>query len=137
MDRLTYKLDEEYKSTYLHYKYMRIADYDIKRNNLGRITDAMIYNKLGEIEDFMEQNEWDSLEEMKETLDKCEKKYFEINQENQSLKDRWQKLKEYIKTNNEVLLYSIEDKPAKLGNKKYNYFERKQLLDKMQELEKE
>lgn len=58
-------------------------------------------------------------------------------QENQALKDRWQKLKEFIETSNEVLLYSIEDKPAKLGNKKYNYFERKQLLDKMQELEKE
>ena len=29
----------------------------------------------------------------------------------------------------------INNKPAKLGNKKYNYFERKQLLDKMQELE--
>lgn len=63
----------------------------------------------------------------------------EINQilmkENQALKERWEKLKEWTKKSTEVLLYSIGDKSAKLGNKKYNYFERKQLLDKMQELE--
>ena len=51
------------------------------------------------------------------------------------LEDKWNKLREWTKNSTEVLLYSIGDKPAKLGNKKYNYFERKQLLDKMQELE--
>ena len=51
------------------------------------------------------------------------------------LEDKWNKLREWAKNSTEVLLYSIGDKPAKLGNKKYNYFERKQLLDKMQELE--
>lgn len=51
------------------------------------------------------------------------------------LEDKWNKLRKWAKNSTEVLLYSIGDKPVKLGNKKYNYFERKQLLDKMQELE--
>ena len=51
------------------------------------------------------------------------------------LEDKWNKLREWARNSTEVLLYSINDKPAKLGNKKYNYFERKQLLDKIQELE--
>ena len=51
------------------------------------------------------------------------------------LEDKWNKLREWARNSTEVLLYSINDRPAKLGNKKYNYFERKQLLDKIQELE--
>ena len=61
-----------------------------------------------------------------------------LNQQDQriaELEDKWNKLREWARNSTEVLLYSIDDKPAKLGNKKYNYFERKQLLDKMQELE--
>ena len=61
-----------------------------------------------------------------------------LNQQAQriaELEDKWNKLGEWARNSTEVLLYSIDDKPAKLGNKKYNYFERKQLLDKMQELE--
>ena len=37
--------------------------------------------KLAESEKFMKDNEWDSVEEMQETLNKCEKKYFDIQQE--------------------------------------------------------
>ena len=61
-----------------------------------------------------------------------------LNEQDQriaELEDKWNKLREWARNSTEVLLYSIDDKPAKLGNKKYNYFERKQLLDKMQELE--
>lgn len=61
-----------------------------------------------------------------------------LNQQSEriaELEDKWNKLREWARNSTEVLLYSIDDKPAKLGNKKYNYFERKQLLDKMQELE--
>ena len=62
--------------------------------------------------------------------------FFDKKQEQiAELEDKWNKLREWAKNSTEVLLYSIGDKPAKLGNKKYNYFERKQLLDKMQELE--
>ena len=61
-----------------------------------------------------------------------------LNQQSQriaELEDKWNKLREWARNSTEVLLYSINDRPAKLGNKKYNYFERKQLLDKIQELE--
>lgn len=51
MSRLTYKLDEPVETKYLHYDYMRIADYDISKGNFGRITDDKIYNKLGQLED--------------------------------------------------------------------------------------
>ena len=37
--------------------------------------------KLAEYEKFMKDNEWDSVEEIQETLNKCEKKYFDIQQE--------------------------------------------------------
>lgn len=52
-----------------------------------------------------------------------------------SFKAKWDRLKDWISNSAEVLLYSISDKPAKIGNKRYNYFERKQLLDKINELE--
>lgn len=68
MERLTYKLDEPYKTQYLFYKYMRIADYDIKKGNYGRITDAMIYNKLGELEDVLEEFELTSAEDLRNHL---------------------------------------------------------------------
>lgn len=42
---------------------------------------ADIEAKLAEYEKFMKDNEWDSVEEMQETLNKCEKKYFDIQQE--------------------------------------------------------
>ena len=37
--------------------------------------------KLAEYEKFMKDNEWDSVEEMQETLNKCEKKYFDIQKQ--------------------------------------------------------
>ena len=121
-----------------------------------------VYNKLAEFEDFMEEQGFESLEDLKITLKKCEDKYYKMNrdyqdlqhciwkdtpieqirnnyerghnfdfvgvaynrgkakidrkvrQENQALKDRWNKLKEWAG-------YLC-------------YFE---LVDKMQELEKE
>lgn len=55
MRRLTYKLDEPLETYYLHYDYMKIADYDISKGNFGRITDAEVYNKLGQLEDLEEE----------------------------------------------------------------------------------
>ena len=37
--------------------------------------------KLAEYEKFMKDNEWGSVEEMQETLNKCEKKYFDIQKQ--------------------------------------------------------
>ena len=97
-------------------------------------------DKLAEFEDFMEEQDFESLQLLKATLKmktQSIKGFEKLCQENQALKDRWDKLKEWAKNSTEVLLYSIDDKPAKLGNKKYNYFERKQVLNKIQELEQE
>ena len=76
---------------------------------------------------------------MTENLKNMYEAYLKIlNEKDQriaELEDKWNKLREWARNSTEVLLYSINDRPAKLGNKKYNYFERKQLLDKIQELE--
>ena len=72
--------------------------------------------------------EWNTLDDLCKLLNQQSQRIAE-------LEDKWNKLREWARNSTEVLLYSIDDKPAKLGNKKYNYFERKQLLDKMQELE--
>ena len=37
--------------------------------------------KLAEYEKFMKDNEWNSIEEMQETLNKCEKEYFDIQKQ--------------------------------------------------------
>ena len=55
MNRLTYKLDEPIKTKYLNYEYKRIPDYGINRDNYGRISDDMIFNKLGKLEDIEEE----------------------------------------------------------------------------------
>ena len=123
-------------------------------------------DKLAELEDFMEQEGFENIAEMhnafgfirfsdgynEETGEEIHKqefiKYADAYKERvkayknlynkmKKLKDKWNKLKDWVETNREVLLYSIDNKPAKLGNKLYNYFERKQILDKIQELEKE
>lgn len=98
-----------------------------------------VYFKLAEFEDFMEEQKVESLEHLAyylKTLKKARKVNGELNvecckqkKENQALKDRWQKLKEFVK------------------EKGYNYFKKglffeieddfKEVLFKMQELEKE
>lgn len=115
-----------------------------------------IYEKLLEFEDFMEEMDFESLDDLKKTLDRqfeikqnprhlgreingvyftneqCYilsqfsefntsylKKYKDIQQENQALKDRWQKLKEWIDYCSSGCL------------------EYEEILQKMEELEKE
>lgn len=133
MGRLTKKIskavqDKYSLGSYLHYDFANVDD-----------TNKLL-NKLGKFEDFMEEQGFESLEDLRKYIEKSFKVVKVLSDKNiqiNNLQYRWQKLKEFVETSNEVLLYSIEDKPSKLGNKKYNYFERKQLLDKMQELEKE
>lgn len=43
-------------------------------------------DKLAELEDLMEENEWDSIEDMKSTLKKCEDKYFKMHRDYEELK---------------------------------------------------
>lgn len=123
-------------------------------------------DKLAELEDFMEQEGFENIAEMhnafgfirfsdgynEETGEEIHKqefiKYADAYKERikayknlynkmKKLNDNWNKLKKWVETNNEVLLYSIDNKPAKLGDESYNYFERKQILNKMEKLEKE
>lgn len=63
-----------------------------------------IYYKLAEFEDFMEEQGFESLGELKSTVSNIEKlmliaaKTTNLEQENQALKARWEKLKEYVNT---------------------------------------
>lgn len=82
-------------------------------------------DKLVEFEDFMEEQGFESLEKLKEFIELQETNirfYSRISEENsnknQALKDRWQKLKEFIKDKN--IMWTYLD-----------------LLDKMEQLEKE
>ena len=50
--------------------------------------------KLTEYEKFMKDNEWGSVDEMQETLNKCEKKYFDIQKQ---LAEKERQLKLYVK----------------------------------------
>ena len=92
-------------------------------------------NKLGKFEDFMEEQGFESLEELKVNIeylkDKVETEKFnyeqlhkfknQLQQENQALKERWEKLKDFIDTFKE---HNIDE--ANLAWK---------ILDKMKELE--
>jgi hypothetical protein len=163
MKRLTRK-SLEYKNTW-------IADGSL--SNIEGVVRGKPIDRLAEFEDFMEEMGFDSLEDLKTTLKKCEDKYFKMNrdyqelqhciwkdtpieqirnnyekghnfdfvgiaynrgkakidrkvrQENQALKDRWQNLKSY-------LINTIKEK-----DKSLKYYKFREVLDKMQELEKE
>lgn len=77
--------------------------------------EAMFY-RLAEFEDFMEEVGAESLDEIETCI-------VDLNKENQTLKDRWQKLKEW-------LMYTLEEKQSSPKYYKFN-----NVLDKMQELE--
>ena len=80
------------------------------------VSDLKIQTKLGEFEDFMEEQGVESLEELKINIEylkdkiKTDKFNYEqlhkfknhLQQENLSLKDRWEKLKEYVADNIEI-----------------------------------
>lgn len=57
----------------------KLSDVEIISNKDRQLAD--LEAKLAEYEKFMKDNEWDSVEEMQETLNKCEKKYFDIQKQ--------------------------------------------------------
>lgn len=87
-----------------------------------------LQNKLGAFEDLMQKYNIEDLEQLDIMLFVLsgETKYRlkEIQQENQALKDRWEKLKKY-------LMYTLEEKQRCPKYYKFN-----NVLDKIQELEK-
>lgn len=128
MERLTKKVsktvqDKYSLGSYLHYDFANVDD-----------TNKLL-NKLGVIEDFMEEQGFESLEDLKNIISNIEKlmiissKITYVEQENQALKDRWQKLKEFVKEKGNHYFkkghfFEIEDDYA-------------EVLFKMEELEKE
>ena len=75
MNRLTYKLDKPIKTKYLNYEYHKIPDYDIDRDNFGRISYDIIFNKLGKLEDLLEKYEIEDLVELEIALDQYYHRY--------------------------------------------------------------
>ena len=54
---------------------------DLLNKEMYELKIADLEAKLAEYKKFMKDNEWDSVEEMQETLNKCEKKYFDIQKQ--------------------------------------------------------
>ena len=113
MDRLTKRIsktvqDKYSLGSYLYYDFANADD-----------TNKLL-NKLGQFEDFMETFGYESLQHLEFTLDEQNKIIEAYEKENQALKDRWQKLKEWFQNKD-------WDMPTS----------RDRALQKMQELEKE
>lgn len=116
-------------------EYFELCAYVDKRNNIIDVSDKLplfengvvigrAINKLAEFEDFMEEVGAESLNELENCI-------VDLKQENQALKDRWQKLKEWIKgLNNPIDNLVISDDETK-------YLYMSDVLDEMQELEEE
>ena len=107
--------------------------------------------RLADFEDFMEEQGFESLEELDNYIQTIHSHYDEIknkgtcgfcehldNKENQALKDRWQKLKEWI-TSFEDFLEQAKIENAKITGVYMNVkvISTESLKLKMQELEKE
>lgn len=91
----------------------------------GNIADnSLVLERLAEFEDFMEEQGFDGLQHLEFTLEEQNKIIEAYQQENQSLKDRWEKLKEYAEKH-------FEEEAASLA------VAFRKILVKMQELEKE
>jgi hypothetical protein len=92
------------------------------------LTFEKMFYKLAEFEDFMEEQDFESLQLLKAKLKmktQSIKGFEKLYQENQALKDRWEKLKEFVKHEQ----ICVDDGFQEVFNA---YI---QVLDKMQELE--
>lgn len=89
------------------------------------VDDVFVVGKrLGAFEDFMEEVGAESLDELENCI-------VDLKQEAQALKDRWQKLKEWIKEQSNP----IDNLVVSDDETKYIYMS--DILDEMQELEEE
>lgn len=96
-----------------------------------------LFYKVVEFEDFMEEQGFESLELLKATLKmktQSIKGFEKLKQENQALKDRWNKLKEYIEKeiNNDSHFFNQSNESI------YAHYivAEQQVLDFMEKLEK-
>ena len=137
MERLTRK-SLEYKDTW-------IADGFL--SNIDGVVRGKAIDKLAEFEDFMEENGFESLKDLQTHINKInkyelgirkqfvkeinEEDFFDMKEENQALKDRWQRLKEWVQKQSKP----IDDIVISDDETKYIYMS--DIFDEMQELEKE
>lgn len=92
------------------------------------VDDVFVVGKrLGAFEDFMEEQDFESLEHLAFTIEEQNKIIEAYEQENQALKDRWQKLKEWVVKEQGYASMHQEERFQTLD----------EIKDKMQELEKE
>ena len=89
MERLTKKISKTIQDKYSLGSYLQ---YDFANTD----DTNKLLNKLGKFEDFMEANGFENLKHLDFTLEEQNKIIEAYEQENQALKDRWQKLEEYI-----------------------------------------
>ena len=121
MERLTKKIsnivqDKYSLGSYLQYDFANTDD-----------TNKLL-NKLGKFEDFMETFGYESLQHLEFTLDEQNKIIDAYEEENTSLKDKWEDLKKFIQKDHDWNLGRGNNDCA-LGQR--------WVLDKIEELEKE
>jgi hypothetical protein len=103
------------------------TEYEKMKQGAKEIVDNL-KQQLAEYEDFMEEQDVPNLQILKDTLYQANLELYKmrnLQRENQALKSRWQKLKDYLIT-------TIKEKDNSL-----KYYKFREVLDKMQELEDE
>lgn len=111
MKRLTTKVDDIYTCSYCE--------------------NQQAVNRLAEFEDFLEEMGFDSIEEIKDIMINLAENLTEKLKDILKLEDRWQKLKEFIgEQSNPIDNLVVSDNETK-------YIYMSDILDEMQELEKE
>ncbi len=99
-------------------------------------------DKLAQVEDFMEEEKIEFVADLVDEFksNKIDKEIYRnkanrVEQEDQALKSRWEKLKEFIKK--EIAFDKDEVKDFPLAPNRHYITAESMILDKMQELEKE
>ena len=100
-------------------------------------------DKLAEFEDFMEANDLQELEQLQEIIERDKFNYLitaPLEQENQTLKGNWAKLREYAEQLKGTSLHMTAHHEVQKDDKKFGEFvgrfeNAKEVLIKMQELE--
>lgn len=91
-----------------------------------------IINKLGQFEDFMEEQGFGNLAHLDFTIEEQNKIIDAYEQENQALKDRWEKFKKIIKKDIEENYKKRDESMVSV----YYAAAEKWILERMEELEK-
>lgn len=110
----------------------RLTKRDIKLSQIRNIPHETFYYKLQQIEDFMEDNDIKDFEELKRILTTNA-----VWQENQALKDKWNKLKEIVSVELGQDAEQRDSSTSEFAKEMYDNFTcvEEWVLGQMQELE--